>query len=142
MPASICGAIGTRPTAYAFTVSVVLRSFSANVTAVSFEQMIAVVVSRYVAEDEALGRNDLPKLIFHRIVPAVGPAHHDAQLTSDSHVKLADRIGKTTRTEPLRHRFRIGPRFPYQRARRIEHPRDGDSPLSELGGLVHRLTQH
>src|SRR5262245_54491057 len=99
--------------------------------------MIAVVVSRDVTEDQAFGCNDFTKLTFHRIVPAIGPAHHNAQAASDSHLKLADRIGKAARTEPLHHHFGIGPRFPYQRARRIENPQDADSSLSELGGLVH-----
>src|SRR5262245_13228311 len=102
--------------------------------------MIAVVVNRDVTEDQALGCNDFTKLTFHRIVPAIGRAHHNAQAASDSHLKLADRIGKAARTEPLRHHFGIGPRFPYQRTRRIENPQDADSTLSELGGIVHVLS--
>src|SRR5262245_54722945 len=92
--------------------------------------MLVLIVGRDVAEDQPLGRNDFEKLTFHRAVVAVGPAHHDSQTTACSYIKLSDRNGESTRSEPLRHHFRIGPGFPDEYPRRIKDASKGDAPLS------------
>jgi hypothetical protein len=94
------------------------------------KQVLALIVSGDVAEDQSFGRNNLAKLAFHRVVVAVRPAHDDAQLAAWTCIKFADRIGESTGSEPLCIHFRVGPGFPHKCARRIENANKGDARFS------------
>lgn len=138
MPASICGAIGTRPMACDFTMSVVLHALLCQRDrGFALEQVSAVVVEGDSSKHQHFRRRDLAEDALHRIIVAVRAVHDDAQGAADPQVQFRHGAGEVARAEPLCQHFRIGPGLPHQRPRRVEHADDLDRAFAEGFEFAH-----
>src|SRR5262249_35777953 len=114
IPASMAGAIGTRPTARVFKVSVVLPSFLVSVAVVSPSSRCLPSPSMAMFVDtRRCGGNASRDTPFTRVVVAVRPVHDDSQAAAHADLELWHRAGEAARTEPLRQHLRIGPGLPH-----------------------------
>ena len=108
MPASMFAEKSVKPTALAFTVTLVLRPTSWNVTVLArFEHALAVRHVNERREHNSRVRHDLVEHTAHRVHGAVGALHVDQDLAAGTRIGLGSRIGPAVRTPPRGEMLRV-----------------------------------
>src|SRR5579872_437839 len=108
------------------------------------EHRIAVFIERAADEYNSFRFDDFLEHTFHGIDDAVRSAHVDTDLAARTQVQLANRVGESVRSPPLRHLFGISPGSEDNLPGRVEDAGDRQIPfrLRLCGSSVCALCGH